>query len=520
MAKTSMTQKSKDFRIISPLAIGGMAKVDLAETLDAQTQVVFKRIRTDFKLREDMQKLFAEEQKLNRKLKSPHVVQMIADGTDESGPYMIFEWVAGTDLEQVLSAVGQKENPLPLNQASLIAYYLAQGLRYLHNLKDENGNNLNLIHRDLSPGNILISNQGEVKIADFGIAKSELKETQTVVGELKGKFAYMAPEQTHGLPMDHRVDLFALGIVMWECFMAQPLFDAPNNMDVVQRVRERAAPTLITLRSEVPEELSELVHHLLEKDPNKRPQSADEVVQRLEKIIYAQGLFDGHKRILSQLARQYPRKMNFEHVPSGGVTQKTNAKMAANEQKVIVKEIEEAPLASYPTQIVQSNYKSLIFIGLAIVGLLGVLIGLNLSSAPQPQKTTGSQIALPSQPALKSENTEAVTSPPKEPLPIGKSNNSKKLKKRSPRKKIPIEKTAAAQGIGTLQLTSIPWGWVSIDGKKLEKHTPIRDLQLSAGKHQVRIFNPELKLERRFEVQIEPDQKIVKKINLSTGAIR
>ena len=223
MAKTSMTQKSKDYRIVSPLAIGGMAKVDLAENLETQAQVVFKRIRTDFKLREDMQDLFAEEQKLNRRLKSSHVVQMIADGVDESGPYMIFEWVDGTDLEQVLSGVARKENPLPLNQAILIGYYLAQGLSYLHNLKDENGKHLGLIHRDLSPGNVLISNQGDVKIADFGIAKSKLKETQTVVGELKGKFAYMAPEQTRGQAMDHRVDLFALGIVMWECCMAQSL---------------------------------------------------------------------------------------------------------------------------------------------------------------------------------------------------------------------------------------------------------------------------------------------------------
>ena len=301
--------------------------------------------------------------------------------------------------------------------------------------------------------------------------------------------------------------------------MAQPLFDAPNNMDVVQRVRERAAPTLITLRSDIPPALSELVHHLLEKDPDKRPQSADEVVQRLEQIIYAQGLFDGHKRILAQLARQYPRQTNFEHVPSGGATQKTTAKMPAKEQNVIVKEIEEAPLTAPATQIVQSNSKGLIFIGLAIVGLLGVLIGLNLSSSSKTQEKVLTPVAPAPLPPQPSQNAGPATQAPKEAKPPQKSSKPK-LKKRSPTPKVTTPKQVVAQGFGTLQLTSSPWGWVSIDGQKLEKHTPIKDLQLAAGKHQVRIFNPELKLERSFEVQIEPNQKIIKKINLSTGAIR
>jgi serine/threonine protein kinase len=517
MAKTTMNQKSTDYRIISPLAIGGMAKVDLAENIETSNQVVFKRIRTDFKLREDMQELFKEEQKLNRHLKSPHVVRMIADGTDEGGPYMIFEWVDGTDLEQVLAGVSAKENPLPLNQALLISYYMAQGLAYLHGLQNDQGGNLGLIHRDLSPGNILISNQGEVKIADFGIAKSVIKETQTVVGELKGKFAYMAPEQTHGDEMDHRVDLFALGIVMWECCMAQSLFDAKNNMDVVQRVRERQAPTLITLRNEVPEELSNLVHELLEKDADRRPANSQEVVERLEQIVYAQGLFDGHKRILAQLARQYPRNISFDHVPSGGETQKVTTDELKKPQNIVVKDIPEA-MAPITTQVVASNSKGLFFIGLGIMALLGVLIGLNLSSsqtkvpAPPAARTKAKPTAIaPSNPPIE------IATPTSVPTPAPQTVQSPKLKKKST---VPPKKPAAAAGFGTFQLTSSPWGWVEIDGKKLEKHTPIRGLQISSGEHQVRIFNPELELERVFKINVRANEKLQKKVNLSTGTIR
>ena len=153
------------------------------------------------------------------RLKSSHVVQMIADGVDESGPYMIFEWVDGTDLEQVLSGVARKENPLPLNQAILIGYYLAQGLSYLHNLKDENGKHLGLIHRDLSPGNVLISNQGDVKIADFGTQKASSRKLKPSWVS-SGKFAYMAPDRP-GQAMDHR--RFCLGYCDVECCMAQSL---------------------------------------------------------------------------------------------------------------------------------------------------------------------------------------------------------------------------------------------------------------------------------------------------------
>ena len=446
---------------------------------------------------------------------------MIADGVDESGPYMIFEWVDGTDLEQVLSGVARKENPLPLNQAILIGYYLAQGLSYLHNLKDENGKHLGLIHRDLSPGNVLISNQGDVKIADFGIAKSKLKETQTVVGELKGKFAYMAPEQTRGQAMDHRVDLFALGIVMWECCMAQSLFDAANNLDVVNRVRERQAPTLITLRSDMPPELSDLIHQLLEKEPHKRPKDADEVVKKLEAIVYAQGLFDGHKRILAKLAKQYPRTVSFDHVPSGGATQKTTAKHQASEHHVVVKEIEDSTQLA-PTVVTAPSSKGLLFVGLAVMILLGVLIGLNLSPpAPTPVEasanmTSGPQAQMPVKTPVTTVPTHKAPNEPKPPTqPIKKTRPGTHTPSRGTQKAM-----VSPQGFGTLQLTSSPWGWVSIDGKKLKKHTPIRDLQLPAGKHRLRIFNPELKLEQTLEIEITADQKLIKKINLSTGTVR
>ena len=515
-----MNQKSDQYRIIEPLAIGGMAKVDLAEHVEDGTKVVFKRIRTDFQQKADMQELFAEEQKLNRRLNSPHVVQMVADGTDEHGPYMIFEWIDGTDLEEVFVNHKKENKRFPLKTALLIFHNLAQGLAYLHELTDENGQNLKLVHRDLSPGNILISNTGEVKIADFGIAKSEIKDTQTVAGELKGKFAYMAPEQTRGATMDHRVDLFALGIVMWEALSGKVLFDANNNLDVVQRVRQRQAPSLASIREDVPEELSKLISELLEKKPDQRPSTSQEVADKVEQLLASIGLFDGHKRILAQLAQNNPRTSGFKHVPSGGATLKAQSQAP----KVLVKELNQEDIG---TELVREKAKSQkrLWSGLIGMGILGAAL-LMLVLAPQtpttsaPPPTQSPPVPQPAQTPPAPKPAQARPSPKPEVLPTSQPQPVKRAKLTKPA----IKKTAAAKpppnGFGQLSLSSAPWGWVEIDGQKLEKHTPIRDLRLSSGKHQVRIFNPELNLERRFEVEISPQKSVLKKINLTTGQIR
>lgn len=297
--------------------------------------------------------------------------------------------------------------------------------------------------------------------------------------------------------------------------MAQSLFEAKNNMDVVQHVRERQAPTLITLRNEIPEELSDLVHDLLEKDPDKRPSNSQEVLERLEQIVYAQGLFDGHKRILAQLARQYPRDISFEHVPSGGETQKVTANETNQSENVVLKQIPEVA-QTLPMQVTPSNSKGLFLMGLVIMALLGVLIGLNLTTSEDKVKTVQTPPA---------EVMPTTSTPVPQPVKVLKStptSKSKVVQKAKPKTKstAKAKKTPVATGFGSFQLTSSPWGWVEIDGRKLKKHTPIRDLQLSSGEHQIRVFNPELELERVFKINVRANEKLRKKVNLSTGTIR
>ena len=439
---------------------------------------------------------------------------MIADGTDDRGAYMIFEWVDGTDLEEVFSNCRNHQEALSLKPALVVFHHLVQGLMYLHQLQDASGAGLKLIHRDLSPGNVLLSNTGELKIADFGIAKSEIKDTKTVAGELKGKFAYMAPEQTRGDPMDQRVDLFALGIVMWEGLTGKPLFDANNNLDVVQRVRNRQAPALKSIRDDVPESLSDLVAQLLEKDPNQRPDTAQKVMEQLETVLATEGLFDGHKRVLARLAQSNPRTAHFRHVPSGGATIKTDVP----QPKAVVKHVAQEGVT---TELVRENQKPRI--GLSVVLLLAVLLGGGSMAvswflkeppkvAPPTNGAAGDGLVPP--------KTAVPEPPPPKPVPAPappKPAPTKPPNKQRPKK---ITSGAVASGFGRLSLASAPWGWVEIDGQKLEKHTPIKDLRLPTGPHSVRVYNPELKLERAFKVTIGKDQTVFKKINLTTGQIR
>jgi serine/threonine-protein kinase len=191
-----------------------------------------------------------------------------------------------------------------------IAIPLSGALAFVHEACCD-GTSLNAVHRDVSPANVLLGDDGAVKLADFGVAASRLKTDVTVAGELKGKFAYMAPEQTRGAPVTPQADLFALGVVLWECLANRRLFEAPTDADVVQQVRHKEAPRLddpAVVSRRVDVDLADLVAALLQKDPAARPAKASLVRDALMAMAAERGLDDGLRRIVAQAVRQLPRR--------------------------------------------------------------------------------------------------------------------------------------------------------------------------------------------------------------------
>ena len=234
------------YREVGQLAEGGMAIVLRAVRERDGADVVIKRVRPPLCFDAGYLGLFRDEGALHAQLKHEHIVQLLDRGDDEQGPYLVFEHVSGTDLGALLQRAIEEGRPLDLELVLAVAVPIADALAFVHDASCD-GHSLGAIHRDVSPANVLLGEDGDVKLADFGVAASRLKTEVTVAGELKGKFAYMAPEQTRGGPVTTSADLFALGVVLWECLANRRLFEAPTDVDIVQQVRHAEAPRLDTL---------------------------------------------------------------------------------------------------------------------------------------------------------------------------------------------------------------------------------------------------------------------------------
>jgi serine/threonine protein kinase len=195
------------------------------------------------------------------------------------------EFVEGRDLRSILSRARNRGTLLGVDLAALVASRTCAALEYAHRHRDDSGRELRIVHRDVSPQNILVSNEGDVKLADFGIAKAATKASHTDSGSLRGKLLYMSPEQAWGRPLDKRSDLFSLGAVFFEILTGHLLFSGSSEMSILERVREARFVPPSSLNPAVPIELEAVVTRALKKNPEERYQDASEMLQDLESYL-------------------------------------------------------------------------------------------------------------------------------------------------------------------------------------------------------------------------------------------
>jgi tetratricopeptide (TPR) repeat protein/predicted Ser/Thr protein kinase len=262
------------YRVLKRLGAGGMGEVFLAYDERLDRQVAIKRIRSDAGASPDRRERFRREARVAAQLNHPALVQIYDVLAEGDVNYIVMEYVQGTNLRQLL-----EEEPLTVDEAVVIARDVAAGLAEAHRQ--------GIVHRDLKSENILVTPSGHAKISDFGIAKSLLKgaeEPLTALGHVIGTYRSMSPEQARGEEVDHRSDLFSLGVLLYESLTGKSPFKAENELATIQRiVRDPQTPVREVVPA-VPAVLSELVDHLLRKDPRLRPQDTDEVVQALEAL--------------------------------------------------------------------------------------------------------------------------------------------------------------------------------------------------------------------------------------------
>ncbi len=271
------------YELIRMVGSGGMAHVHLARQIGPQGFVkpcVLKRITPEQAHNPDVQRMFLEEARLSALLNHPNIVQTFDFGEVDGIAYLAMELVDGVNLAQLCRTLAKNERWLPLQPAIEIIAAVLGALHYAHGLTDLQHNPLQLVHRDVSPQNTLLSQQGIVKLSDFGIARHEARETQTAGPGSKGKPGYMAPEQAMSGAVDARADLFAVGIMLTELISARRVLTADNRvqhmLDIEARVR-----SLCALRKEAPPELVELAVRLCALDPNLRPASARDAALEL-----------------------------------------------------------------------------------------------------------------------------------------------------------------------------------------------------------------------------------------------
>ena len=247
--------------------------------------VAVKLIAPALALDPGLKRQFVDEAKLSYLLCHQNVIGVRDVGEIDGRFYIAMEWVDGCDLGTILarlrSSAGQ---PLPLRFACLVAVEAARGLDYAHRARDAGGQALHLVHRDISPSNLLVSFEGEIKVSDFGIARSRLREVTSMPGGLKGKVGYMAPEQARAEPLDARADVFSLGAVLFEMLTAQNpfTFDAPKENEALERVRAGRFPSLRTLAPTVPQGLEAIVMRAMSPDRGERYQTCDKMREDLE----------------------------------------------------------------------------------------------------------------------------------------------------------------------------------------------------------------------------------------------
>src|SRR3989338_4105095 len=282
------TQEFGQYQLIEKIAQGGMAEIFLGKARDPhgiEKPVVIKRILPQIAASPEFVEMLIDEAKIAVMLSHGNIAQIYDLGKVADDYFIVMEYVEGRTLSQINKRLRQQNKRMPVPFAVWIASEIASGLDYMHRKTDEEGIPLQIIHRDISPQNIILSTAGTLKIIDFGIAKAKTKVSTTDSGILKGKFAYMSPEHAEGEKLDHRTDIFSLGVVLYELLTGQRLFKGKNNQETLKKVRRAKVPPPSAFREHLPPELDEITLKALQKERTKRYPEAGELQRNLTKAL-------------------------------------------------------------------------------------------------------------------------------------------------------------------------------------------------------------------------------------------
>jgi serine/threonine-protein kinase len=540
------------YTLVRKLATGGMAEVFLANAdgpMGFQKKCVVKRILPHFSDDQGFVEMFLAEARLAAELNHPNLVQ-IFDFGEVNGQYFIaMEYIDGPNLRILNREVRVSQGPMPMPLAARILTLAAEGLHFAHELKDERGQPINLVHRDISPDNILVSRQGTVKVVDFGIAKAANQPHLTKSGMIKGKLAYMPPEQMAREPLDRRADIYALGIVLYELVCGGMPFDATSEVSIIQALMgstplQRASD----LRPDVDPELDGIIAKCLAKNRDERYASCRELQHDLERYIVNSGtviaLGDISHLVEQTLADSLAQTTPEAPMPLGGTDtgleltaprnstsretrpaakpippiqlldekRPTNPGQPARQTRATDQQLGATSQSSGTSltsmrPVPQLRSRTPLFVGLGVgAALIAVTVAaVMLKSAPPPEVPVidaGPAKVEPIPAPVVDAGPPAVidAGPPAEPPDAGPPVVDAGA---------PAIVSPRTVTVGRLDLRVRPHALVTIDGKDLGD-TPIEVQVLKVGMHKVKLTNPELGKSVVLDVKINPGDNVQK----------
>ncbi len=301
-------KKFGKYYFLERISVGGMAEVFKAKSFGVEgfeKLIAIKRILPDVAEDEDFITMFIDEAKIAVQLNHANIAQIFDLGNIEDSYFIALEYVHGKDLRNIWDRHNRRNLLLPIPMSAYIMIRICEGLDYAHRKKNAAGLDLDIVHRDVSPQNILVSYEGEVKIIDFGIAKAANKASRTQAGMLKGKFGYMSPEQVRGLPLDGRSDIFSAGIILYELLTGKCLFTGKSEFYTLEKVRNVEILPPTAYNQKIPDTLEKIVLKALSKDPDDRYKTSYDMQEDLQRFLIMNKSNFGRKDLAAYMKRAF-----------------------------------------------------------------------------------------------------------------------------------------------------------------------------------------------------------------------
>ncbi len=559
------------YHILKKLATGGMAEIFLARhqsTEGFQRNLVIKRILSEYSDDPVFVQSFLDEAKLAGQLNHPNIVQIYDLGRIAKSYFIAMEYIQGYDLSALLRLCRREQTFLPLPVVVRIFCDVCSGLDYAHNACDIDGHTLGVVHRDVTPSNVIVSVDGPSKLVDFGIAKATAKgDGKTKTGTIKGKFAYLAPEQVLSQPIDRRVDVFAAGIMLYELLTNNNPFRGETEYQSLQNVVAGQIPRVASLRPEIPRGFDDIIIKALMRDPNERYPSCAMLMGATEIVADNAGITAHHSDVQDYL-QQYETELTALNAKSdddasevSGEVLDAGARVTGvelfGEGMVLRTEAEDQKRARRPWGIY------LLLTLLVVIGAAGLVVlrerGKLASTVAAPQETA---LEIVTDPAGASVLIDGVLRTGETPLRLRdvslgvryevrvvKKNYRpysgqvtleqaglrtiqlalaaapkpraaatpapKEVKKEEPPPpKAPPPPTPVSTEPGKLRIMVQPWATVEIDGEKIGD-TPFPARVLSPGKHKVVLTNADLNRRVVRTIHVESGKETVLREDLS-----